>query len=284
MMLRRLIVFNFRLRALTFPTLNGFSLPWDTGSGNSLFSTLAICQMSEPFTVQQLFFQGIVPVLLALLLGGYLLWRSKKNRSYLQWSIGTSLLIASVCAGLALLLLFVEVQSTESFGFLMVLIAPSLPLAVIALVTILSFSVCVLWGAAHDRFVTRMGFLKAPGKRMVAMSVATLTIAGTLGAYLILPTIHLLPYRELVSDDRAGLKTLTAIRFNGEFVPIISLKTDQWPRQNPTFRLRLDWRGRAVVDVWRAATAAETEATGTYYLPFKESTYRLKDGAPVAIQ
>lgn len=240
--------------------------------------------MNESSSLVPAFLFPAGQVLLALSIGGYLLGRSKRSRSHLQWSVGTSLLIASVCAGLALIWLFVEVRNTESFGILIVLIAPSLPLAVIALATTLSFCACILWGASRDRFVARMGFSKGPGKRMVATSVGILALAGTAGTYSLLPSIHLLPYRALASDNRSGLKTLTAIRFNGELVPVISLQSEQWPQFNPSFRLRLDWRGRAIVDVWQAGTDAEPEATATYYLPFRESSYQLEKGIPVAIE
>lgn len=236
--------------------------------------------MSEAPSLLQLFIYPAVEVMIAVLAAGYLLRRSKKTLSYLQWSFGCALLVASVCAGLALTWLYVEVKNTESFGFLIVLIAPSLPFVVIGMVALLCLCVCFVWGAAQNRFVTRMGFLKGPGTRTVTASISVLVFAGTVGVYLALPTLHLLPYRELSSDNRSGLKTLKAIRFNDEFVPLITVGSNQWPEYDHSFRLKLNWRGQAVLDVWHRGSATEPESTMTYYLPFIESTYQLEDGIP----
>jgi len=240
--------------------------------------------MSELFPYWRFFAFPIGQVLVALLVGGYLLRRSKETRSYLQWSIGISVITAAVFAGLALGWLYVEVLNTYSFGALIVLIAPALPLAVIVLMSTLSFCACVLWGSRQDRFVTRLGFLTGPSKSLVRLSGGALAFAGTIGVYLLLPFIHLLPYSSLTSDNRSSQITLMGYRFSGQFEPVISLQTIQWPEYNPSFRLKLDWRGRAILDVWHKGTTTEPETTATYYLPFRESAYRLDNGILVAIE
>jgi len=221
-------------------------------------------------------------VFAALLLGRFCLKRARVSRSHAWWCLGVALCGGAVLAGLALGWLYVDYANTESFGRLIILFAPALPAAAIAAGSPVIYAGLTLWGYRRPAFFDQ--FCTTPGQPVTVVSVAVLAIAAVIAIYLILPALMLLPYTSVSAEARTNIVTLYGYsRFTGNRDSIIVLENHQWPDYNPAFRGTLDWRGRAVLDVWHSATDTRAEGSITYYLPFEAAHYILNHGPPVRV-
>lgn len=229
-----------------------------------------------------------VEVVAALLIGGFCLRRASLSRSHVVWCLGFALCGGAVLAGLALTWLYVEYHNTYSFGALIIFVAPTLPVVVIAAGSLLIYAGLTLWGYQRPAFFER--FSAMPGKPVTIFSMAALVLAAVIAGYLILPALMLLPYTSLGAESRARVAPETSVftvygysHSTGNRDRLIVLENDQWPEYTPVFRPTLDWRGRVVLDVRH--TGAETRSDGNirYYLPFEAAHYILQDGEPVRV-
>ncbi len=90
----------------------------------------------------------------------------------------------------------------------------------------------------------------------------------------LLPALTLLPYTSLSAESRTNTFTLYGYsHLTGNRDGIVVLESPQWPEYDPSFRLTLDWRGRAVLDVRHAVAETRAEGSNTYYLPFEATRF-----------
>ena len=67
------------------------------------------------------------------------------------------------------------------------------------------------------------------------------------------------------------------------FTEIITVDLGEMSTYSVQFRLKLDWRGRAQLDVEHPPDPFIGRVVKSYYLPFEKSSYKMVDKKPVRI-
>ena len=234
-------------------------------------------------------------VIFALLVGLFFVKRSKRSNHGILWSIGTSLICTSVFSALLLSWFYLYMSEVASWGALLYILTPLIPVGIIGLGSIFVFSGLTVWGGRENGFFDRTGYANKPTKILIQAARGVLILCFLTGIYLLLPIIHLLPYREFSYETRTGENapigatvfeqklTVMGLRYTADkHDNLLVLHNSNWPEYDPSFQLHgLDWLGRIKLRVRHVNLNTQTEDTQTYYLPFEKSTYHLKGGKPV---
>ncbi|MDH5445705.1 MAG: hypothetical protein OEY52_09125 [Gammaproteobacteria bacterium] len=212
----------------------------------------------------------------------------QKNHHYLAWTLGITLKFSAVVGGLASIICVYLIHQTHSFGaFAMFIGSWSIPPLVMFLTTLTMGSSLCCWAYFKPEIFLKRDISILPTDRAVRISsgVLLLLLSGIL--YYVLPSFHLSPYESLSEQSNTHSLILQAWRpgkdelyVNRKRVDIITIKREPDSGVNMRFHIDLDWRGRAMLEVLRPPYSGYE----TLYLPFKKSTYEIKEGELVKLK
>lgn len=208
---------------------------------------------------------------------------ARSGKNYIYLSVGVSLLITSMLSVIALIVFEMLMQGVTGWGALLYGYTNVIPPVIIGVGSILLFSILIIYGLKRVNYFEKKGFNTSSGKIITGASLGTIIMASTFMVYSVLPSLHLLPYTSVRVQGRGDEHRCDGYNVNTDKTTrLITLYNKSGPEYTPSFKLELDWRGRAILSVSHESDTAHDKPI-IYYLPFEKSSYNLINGVPERI-